>query len=74
MNIEYRGIEKSAAARGRQRRCDLAHLRSGIPMLIDKEPFKKALFGWDSIVFLVIITIAEVVLYYLRQAKGAKKS
>ena len=43
-------------------------------MLIDKEPFGEALFGWDSIVFLVIITIAEVVLYYLRQAKGAKKS
>lgn len=43
-------------------------------MLIDKEPFKEALFGWDSIVFLVIITIAEVVLYYLRQMKGTKKS
>ncbi len=43
-------------------------------MLIDKEPFGEALFGWDSIVFLVIITIAEVVLYYLRQTKGAKKS
>ena len=43
-------------------------------MLIDKEPFKEALFGWDSIVFLVIITIVEVVLYYLRQAKGAKKN
>lgn len=43
-------------------------------MLIDKEPFKEALFGWDSIVFLVIITIAEVVLYYFRQVKGTKKS
>ena len=43
-------------------------------MLIDKEPFKEALFGLDSIVFLVIITIVEVVLYYLRQAKGAKKN
>ena len=43
-------------------------------MLIDKEPFKEALFGWDSIVFLVIITIVEVVLYYLRQAKGTRKN
>ena len=43
-------------------------------MLIDKEPFKEALFGWDSIVFLVIITIVEVVLYYLRQAGGTKKN
>ena len=43
-------------------------------MLIDKEPFKEALFGWDSIVFLVIITIVEVVLYYLRQARGTKKN
>ena len=43
-------------------------------MLIDKEPFGEALFGWDSIVFLVIITIVEVVLYYLRQARGTKKN
>ncbi len=43
-------------------------------MLIDKKPFKEALFGWDSIVFLVIITIVEVVLYYLRQARGTKKN
>ncbi len=43
-------------------------------MLIDMEPFKEALFSWDSIVFLVIITIVEVVLYYLRQARGTKKN
>ena len=74
MNNEYGSIKKGAAARGRQRRCDLAHLGLVFQMLIDKEPFKEALFGLDSIVFLVIITIAEVVLYYLRQARGTKKN
>ena len=43
-------------------------------MLIDKEPFGEALFGRDSIIFLVIVALAEVVFYYLRKAKGAKKS
>lgn len=42
-------------------------------MLIDKEPFKEALFGRDSIVFLVIIVIVEIVAIYLREAKKAAK-
>ena len=42
-------------------------------MLIDKKPFKAALFDRDSIVFLVIVTIVEIILYYVTQARKAGK-
>ena len=42
-------------------------------LLIDKKPVGEALFGWDSIVFLVICTVAEVVVYYVSQVKKGKK-
>ena len=42
-------------------------------MLIDREPFKEALFGRDSIVFLVVIVVVEIVVIYLGQVKKAGK-
>ena len=42
-------------------------------MLIEKEPFKEALFGRDSIVFLIIIVIVETVAIYISQVRKANK-
>lgn len=42
-------------------------------LLIDKKPFKEALFGSDSIVFFVICAVVEVIVYYVQQAKKAEK-
>lgn len=41
-------------------------------MLIDKKPIKEALLDRDSIVFLIIVTIVEVILYYFTKVKKAK--
>ncbi len=41
-------------------------------MLIDKKPFSEALFGRDSIVFLVICTVVEAIVYFVKQARKAK--
>lgn len=37
--------------------------------LVDKKPVGEALFGRSSLVFLVIITVVEIVLYYFTSAK-----
>lgn len=42
-------------------------------MLIDKAPFKEALFGRDSIILLVICLLVEVIAYYVRQVKKTGK-
>ena len=42
-------------------------------MLIDKIPFSEALFSRDSIVLLVICAVVEVIAYYVREIKKAKK-
>lgn len=42
-------------------------------MLIDKIPFSEALFSRDSIVLLVICAVVEVIAYYVREIKMAKK-
>lgn len=42
-------------------------------LLIDKKPFKEALFDRDSIVFLVIATIVEIVIYYVSQVRKIRK-
>lgn len=41
-------------------------------MLIDKVPFKEALFSQDSLVLLVIVTIVEVIACYIRNVRNAK--
>lgn len=42
-------------------------------LLIDKKPFKEALFGRDSIVFFVICTVVEVIVYFVGQVKKDEK-
>ena len=42
-------------------------------LLIDKDPLKEALFGRDSIIFLIIVTIVEMVIYYVADVRKARK-
>ena len=42
-------------------------------MLIDKEPFKEAMFSSDSLVFLGAVTIIEIIAYYFRNTKHTTK-
>ena len=42
-------------------------------LLIDKKPLNEALFGRDSIIFFIICTVVEVIVYCVRQARKAGK-
>lgn len=42
-------------------------------LLIDKKPFKEALFGRDSIIFLIIVVIVEIIIYYVDLYRKSKK-
>ncbi len=42
-------------------------------LLVDKKPFSEALFCRDSIIFLVICTVVEIIVYYVREVGKAKK-
>jgi len=42
-------------------------------MLIDKQPFKEALFCRESIVFLIIFLIVEIVMFYVTQVRKSGK-
>ena len=44
----------------------------GYEMLIYHEPAKDAFFSRGSIVFLIIITVVEIIIYYLILSKKAK--
>lgn len=41
-------------------------------MLIDKKPFKQAMFSADSLIFLAAVTIIQMIGYYIRINKKAK--
>lgn len=42
-------------------------------LLADHKPIQEALFDSDSLIFLAAITVADVIAYYLTDAKKAKK-
>lgn len=42
-------------------------------MLIDKKPFKEAMSDRDSIIFLVLVAILEIAIYFVVDARKAKK-
>lgn len=42
-------------------------------LLIDKKPIKEALFGRDSIIFLIIVVIVEIIIYYVDLYRKSKK-
>ena len=41
-------------------------------MLIDKKPVKEALFGSDSITFLIAAIVVELIIFYFTRAKKEK--
>ncbi len=45
----------------------------GFRMLIDGKPFQEALFSADSLIFLAVLTVMDIVLYYITISKNAKK-
>ena len=44
-----------------------------ITSLLDKKPFGEAMFSTFGIIFLVVVSIAEVVVYYLQEKKKGTK-
>ncbi|MBQ9257909.1 MAG: hypothetical protein IJ181_12455 [Acidaminococcaceae bacterium] len=41
-------------------------------LLIEKESFKDALFDKDSLIFLAIVTVFEIIVYYIINARKTK--
>jgi len=42
-------------------------------MLIDKKPFKEAMFDRDSIIFLIAVVIIEAIACYVIEVRKARK-